>query len=230
MSTKFEYLGNAYYCLTDKENKITFDPLLLSDFAEVRENILDLCSGNGIIALLMHKKGCKNITAIEINENAVNLAKSGAEKSNANIDFICGDVRDIESLISQKFDAVTVNPPYFKGKLSDNTRRNEMRNESALSLEEVISASSFALKKSGILYMCQRPERKYEISDVLRRYSMSLSEIVEVSDNSEKKPFLILIKAVKGQAELVNLKRINLKADGEYTQYAKNIFFPERND
>lgn len=230
MKEKFEYLGNGYYCLTDAENKITYDPLLLSYFAEVGDDVLDLCSGNGIIALLMHKKGCKNVTAIEINRNAITLAKQGADKSDADIDFICGDIKNIKDLLTRKFDVITVNPPYFKGKKGNNNRRNEIRNEYSLTLNEIISAAAFALKDGGRLYMCHRPDRENEIIKELNNHSLSPSKILKVHDNPTKDAFLILIEAVKGQADFKDMGRFYLKENGEYTKKAKSIFFPERND
>lgn len=49
------------------------DALLLGHFTEVRKNdkILDLCAGNGVIALLLSPKGSQTIESIEIQEQLV---------------------------------------------------------------------------------------------------------------------------------------------------------------
>lgn len=230
MNIKFEFLGKGYYCCTDKYNRITYDPLLLADFADIRGKMIDLCSGNGIIPLLLHRNGCKNVMGIELDADATELAKRGAERSRADINFICGDVRNIQSIINESFDAVTVNPPYFNGKINSDNRRSQIRNESTLTLNETVSAAAYLLKSNGRFYMCHRPERFNDILLTLNKNGFYASKIKTVAENAQKCPFLVLIEAVKGKAELEDLGRFNLKSDGEYTAAAKTIFFPERNE
>ena len=47
------------------------DALLLGHFTEVRKNdkILDLCAGNGVIALLLSAKGCKQLRVSRYKNN-----------------------------------------------------------------------------------------------------------------------------------------------------------------
>ncbi len=232
MNIKFEFLGNDYYCATNKDNKITYDPLLLADFAKASEHHLDMCCGNGIIALLMHKKGCQNVTGIDINKEAIELANLGKDKSNCDIDFIHGDVRDISKLIDKEsFDSITVNPPYFSdGMKSENSRRNEIRSEIFLTLDECLNAAFFALKKEGCLYLCHRYDRRYEVKAALRKAKFHLKLERYVADSADKNPFLVMYAATKKKRGAAFMLDLILKINGEYTPEARRIFFPKRND
>jgi len=83
-----------------------------------RTHILDIGCGSGAIAvsLAKHTENAK-ITAVDVSENILNVAKKNAEKNSVSekIDFICSDVKKnnfVES-IGEKFDIVLSNPPYI---------------------------------------------------------------------------------------------------------------------
>ena len=73
------------------------------------KSILDLYSGTGTISLFLSKY-FKEVTAIEINEEAVKCAFLNKELNNiSNVRFICGDVsKEIHNL---KADNIVVDPP-----------------------------------------------------------------------------------------------------------------------
>ena len=58
------------------------DALLLGDFVKLRKrdrNIMDLCSGNGIIPLLLSYRTDKKIDAVEIQERLCDMAERSVE-------------------------------------------------------------------------------------------------------------------------------------------------------
>ena len=93
-----EDLVNGYKILQrDDGFKFGTDAVLLSDFANIKPNdkVMDLCTGTGIIPLLIHqkKKPC-HITALEIQPQVCDMAKrsvmlNGLEDE---IDVLCGDL------------------------------------------------------------------------------------------------------------------------------------------
>ncbi|MBQ9081681.1 MAG: peptide chain release factor N(5)-glutamine methyltransferase, partial [Clostridia bacterium] len=75
--------------------------------------ILDLCTGSGAIAVAIKKIcGEKNITvtAVDVSEEALSLAKENAEANQAKITFIQSDLFEN---IQGKFDVILSNPPYI---------------------------------------------------------------------------------------------------------------------
>ena len=53
------------------------DALLLGDFTEIRkkDKIIDICSGNGVIPLILSHKGSQTIEGIEIQQQLVDMAQ-----------------------------------------------------------------------------------------------------------------------------------------------------------
>lgn len=74
--------------------------------------VLDLCTGSGAIAIAVQKKSNASVTAIDISEKALELAKSNAQLNGADIEFIESDL--FCSIENRKFDVIISNPPYIK--------------------------------------------------------------------------------------------------------------------
>lgn len=73
-------------------------------------NILDLCTGSGCIAITMQKELNAKVTASDISHEALEVARSNADKNNVYINFI---ESDLFKNINDKFDVIISNPPYI---------------------------------------------------------------------------------------------------------------------
>ena len=83
--------------------------------AEEGNNVLDLCTGSGAIAIATYKElekaGRKvKMTAVDISGDALELAKENAELNQADVLFIQSD---LFSRIRGRFDLIVSNPPYI---------------------------------------------------------------------------------------------------------------------
>ncbi len=81
---------------------------------EEKKDILELCTGSGIIAVSLKKYlGEVNITAIDISIKALEVANKNAEEliEKNNIKFIQSDMFE---KITEKYDIIVSNPPYIK--------------------------------------------------------------------------------------------------------------------
>ncbi len=101
--------------------KVGTDGVLLGAWTDVENtsNILDIGTGSGLIALMLAQRSKANITAIDIDKNAVIQAKINAENSQwANrIKVIESDLMEFSNSTNQQFDLIVSNPPYFKNSL-----------------------------------------------------------------------------------------------------------------
>ena len=73
-------------------------------------DILDIGTGSGAIAIALNKELRSNVTACDISEEALKIAKNNAIENDSNIDFVKSD---IYSNINGKFDVIISNPPYI---------------------------------------------------------------------------------------------------------------------
>ncbi len=113
-------IGNAdFYGYTIKVDERVLIPrpetelLVLEGKKYIKENskVLDLCTGSGAIAIAVSKECKIKVTASDISDKALTLAKENANLNNADVEFIESDLFDN---IEEKFDVILSNPPYIK--------------------------------------------------------------------------------------------------------------------
>lgn len=101
---------------SEKVFRIGTDAVLLGALAGVfgKQNILEIGTGTGIISLMLAQRNSEaNITAIDINPEAVGLARENFENTpfKERLKAFEKDFKTFGS--SDKFDFVVSNPPYF---------------------------------------------------------------------------------------------------------------------
>ena len=83
--------------------------------AEEGDSILDLCTGSGAVAIAVYKELEKNkrkvsVTASDVSEDALALAKENAEENGADIAFVQSD---LFSRLRGRYNIIVSNPPYI---------------------------------------------------------------------------------------------------------------------
>jgi len=213
----------------------SMDAVLLAHFATIprKGKIVDLCSGNGVIPLLMsiHTKG--KIYGVEIQERLVNMAERSIQLNQLTdqIQMIHGDLKESpDQLGRENFDLVTVNPPYLPLSGQDQNLNPYVaiaRHEIFTTLEEVIETSNQLLKVGGRLSMVHRPARLVDIITFLREVKLEPKKIRFVHPNKEKEANMVLIEAIKhGGKELHVLPPLVVYDEkGNYTDEIYHIYF-----
>ncbi|RKJ52245.1 tRNA1(Val) (adenine(37)-N6)-methyltransferase, partial [Butyricicoccus sp. 1XD8-22] len=156
----------------------SLDAVLLSRFVSIpyqKGQIVDLCSGNGVIPLFLSARTKAKIIGVELQERLYDMAVRSVQYNNLEeqIRLINGDVKEIPSLLGvEKYDAVTCNPPYFSiNELSEKNVSEHFaiaRHEIHLTLNEAIEASSRLLKQGGKAAFVHRPNRLLDIVTAMR--------------------------------------------------------------
>ncbi len=75
------------------------------------DEVLDLCTGSGCIAITVKLKTGASVTASDVSEDALSLAKENAAVLGADVNFVRSDLFDG---LSGKFSVILTNPPYIK--------------------------------------------------------------------------------------------------------------------
>ncbi len=89
----------------------------LIDFEVVK--FLDLFSGTGHISIEFASRGCKKLTAVDINFNCVNFLKQTAKTYNLPITCIKQDVFKFLDETTETFDVIFADPPYDLANIED---------------------------------------------------------------------------------------------------------------
>lgn len=199
-------LQNGYYII-QKGNGFRFgiDAVLLSDFAKsATGKVMDLCTGTGIIPLLLAAKSkAEHIDAVEIQPEIADMARRSVEYNSLvdKINIQCADLKDAPKLFGKSiYDAVTVNPPYMRtgsGLLNDTDTKTVSRHEIKCTLDDVIRVSSELLKPHGKLFMVHRPSRLAEIFSAMRQYRLEPKIMRLVAPCEDKEVNLVLICGIK---------------------------------
>ena len=105
--------------------------------------ILDLCTGSGCIAISLKKQlpNCQ-ITASDISEKALEVAKNNAELNDVKIIFKKSNL--FENFV-EKFDIIVSNPPYIATEVIP-TLSKEVQNEPVLALDGGVDGLDFYRK------------------------------------------------------------------------------------
>lgn len=213
------------------------DAVLLSDFAKnmkKADTVVDLCSGNGVIALLLTEKvkSINKIYAVEVQSYVAEMAKRSVELNHLEnkIEVINQDLRNIsDRLKAGSVDVVTVNPPYKaknSGIINEEDTLMIARHEILCTLEDIIKEASKLLKSGGTFYMVHRPERLVDIMFYMRKYKIEPKRIRFVHPNINSVSNLVLIEGSRcGKTFLKFEKTLYVyKENGEYTEEILEIY------
>ncbi|MEH7451825.1 tRNA1(Val) (adenine(37)-N6)-methyltransferase [Gottfriedia acidiceleris] len=215
----------------------SLDAVLLSNFTYVpiqKGTIVDLCSGNGVIPLMLHRRSKADIIGVEIQERLYDMAKRSIEynKLDEKISMIHDDLKNAPDKIGREFvDVVTCNPPYFQDIPTSEQNMNEhyaiARHELKTNLEQVIKASKQLLKHGGKLAMVHRPGRMLDIVTTMRKHGIEPKRIQFVYPKMGKEANTLLIEGIKGgKADLKILPPIYVyEENNEYTAELKEILY-----
>ena len=228
---------NGYVIIQDpKRFCFGIDAVILSGFAEVKkgENVMDLCTGTGIIPILLEAKTeGSHFTGLEIQEESVEMARRSVRlnglEDKVTIDF--GDVKNTEALYrASSFDVVTVNPPYMNeggGLKNGYSPKTIARHEVLCSLEDVGDAAARLLVPQGRLYMVHRPHRLTDIMVTLRNHRLEPKRLRFVHSYADREPVMVLVEAVSNGKPMVKVMPplIIYKEDGEYTGEIMKIYY-----
>ena len=162
--------------------------------------VLDLCTGSGAIAIAVKKQSDAVVTAVDVSNSALDLAKENAKLCDAEIEFIESDMFSaLNESGERKFDVIISNPPYIKSEDILTLQKEVREFEPTLALDggadgydfyKIIAENAVDyLNKNGVLFLeCGIGQAK-DIASMLKGFSSV--EIIKDYENIER-----IIKAV----------------------------------
>lgn len=131
--------------------KVGTDGVLLGTWAHGGEQVLDVGTGTGLIALMMVQRYPEaRVTALDIDEGAVRQATINVEQAK-----VKDRIRVMQQRVQEhegQYDAIVSNPPFFIDSLNaPDAQRNTARHAETLTYAELMEAAWRLLKDDGEL-------------------------------------------------------------------------------
>ncbi|MFD0962147.1 tRNA1(Val) (adenine(37)-N6)-methyltransferase [Paenibacillus chungangensis] len=181
----------------------SLDAVLLSRFATIpkKGRIADLCTGNGVIPLLLSERTEARIDAIEIQPRLADMARRSVAMNGRehHISVIEADLRlYYKEAGNGLYDAITVNPPYMPvtaGDKNENEHYAIARHEIHCNMEDIARACCRLLRTGGKLSLVHRPSRLLDIMESLRRWRLEPKRIQFIHPHAGAEANMVLIEA-----------------------------------
>lgn len=217
----------------------SLDSVLLPNFVTINKNtknIIDFCTGNAPIPLILSTKTGANIIGIELQKEIYDLANRTIKLNNLEnrIKIINEDVKNLSNIFdTESFDIITCNPPYFKVTDKKRTNVNNIksiaRHEITITLDEIFKTAKKLLKNGGVIALVHRPDRLIEIFDTMKKNNIEPKKLQFIYPNETKESNMILIEGKKnGNPGLKILNPIFVhNMDGTYKKEILKMFGDE---
>ncbi len=164
--------------------------------------VLDLCTGSGAIALVV-KRDNPNVavTASDISEKALMVAKQNAEQNNLHVDFVASNLFDN---INGEFDLIVSNPPYIKTDVIGMLDPEVRFFEPTIALDggmdgldfyrKIVENAKNHLKIGGILAFEIGFDQKESVTEILTNCKTAVFEDIRCLQDLEKNDRMIFAK------------------------------------
>ena len=199
----------------------SLDSIILANFCTLRlrdKNIVDFCSGNGIVPLILSKRTNSFIRGVEIQPKLQELASLSIQQNHLDhqISIECMDVKDFALKHHDEFDLVLCNPPYFKVQdhnyFNLSLEKTIARHEVCLTLADLCKSAFQVLKEHGTFCIVHRSERLMDILIEFKNHHIEPKRIQFFYENIHKPSNLILVEGQK-------MGSVGLKIDKPFILY-----------
>lgn len=199
----YEFIVNKHVLIPRFETEeLVANMLLLYDdvFDGMEVDLVDIGTGSGCLAITLDKEE-KNmrVTATDISNEALAVARENNQKLKANVTFLQGDM--LEPLKGKKFDIIISNPPYIPNEeyVDSLVKENEPHvalfgGEDGLDFyKEIINGADTLLNDKFIIGFEHAYNKAKEIKELIRQ-AFDDVEIIQLKDLQGKDRMTFAIK------------------------------------
>ena len=175
--------------------------LILKEDLDGKE-ILDIGTGSGCIAISLAKNlPNSKVSALDISNDALEVAKENAKLNNVNVEFINADIIEYQS--DKKYDIIVSNPPYVLESEKSLMKKNVLDFEPELALfvednnalkyyDSILKFGMIYMKKTGYLFFEINSDLSSQLQNICLTYNYN--NLNFFIDSSSKTRFLLIKK------------------------------------
>jgi len=219
----------------------SLDSIILANYSTLRlrdKNIVDFCTGNGVVPIILSHRTKSNILGVEIQKKLCDLTDKSIKinKLEDRIKIINSDIKIFSREHLNEFDLVLCNPPYFKNydMSTKNLSYEKMvaRHEVLLNLNDLVACAKKVLKDNGTFSLVHRTDRLMEILECFKKNNIEPKRVKFIYNNINSSSTLVLIEGQKvGKVGMiVDKPLIMYNLDGSMTEEYKKLQVVINND
>lgn len=169
--------------------------------------VLDLGTGSGCIAIALarHLPFPKEVTAVDISEEAIETARRNSTDLKVKVDFVRGNMLDTDEIVSrlgERYDIIVSNPPYIARREAAGMERNVLEHEPATALfvpdddplvfyRAIAAIAEKRLEDKGTLFLEINPLFSKELAAMLREHGF---QDVDIEKDMQKADRFIIAR------------------------------------
>lgn len=185
--------------------KVGTDGVILGAYADCSNarRILDIGTGTGLLYLMLAQKCNAIIHGIDINEEAVAIARFNAAQSPwANrIEIFHSSVQDFSP--DTKYDLIVSNPPFYTtDTIAPEKGRAIARHDINLNISELSASVDRLLSGDGHCYIIYPTEQCKQFEDKVTEFGMFVSRRLYVSSSPKVEPIRTIVEICRKQSEI----------------------------
>jgi tRNA1Val (adenine37-N6)-methyltransferase len=188
--------------------RFSLDPLLLADFARLRDGNkgIDLGTGCGVIPLVLARQfdGVRFV-GVEFQEEMAALAARNVVQNDlsARVEIVTGDILSLRGRFPvSSFDHVLANPPFRKpasGRVSPRAGRDLARHESTASLSDFLATAKYLVSPGGGISFVYHVSRLPELLSAALGMKLAPVRLRMVHGDVRTGARMVLIEFTKGR-------------------------------
>lgn len=215
--------------------KVTTDSVLLGAWAAVEEaeNILDIGTGTGLLALMAAQRSDSRIVALEPDRNSFMQAGVNITASpwHERITLLHTSIQDYKPEGNLLFNAIITNPPYFVDSLVNPCEsKARTRHTVTLSHADLAGAAARLLAQAGILHLVLPVNEAVRFIALARDFNLHCRKRMFIRATPDLPPARVLMSLQRGgpqscdESEMVIEKAGRHLYSDEYVSLTKDFY------
>ncbi len=186
--------------------RFSLDAVLLGHFAAAQkgDRVLDLGTGNGVVALILAaREPALKVVGLEIQAAMAERAARSAALNcfGDRVAIVRGDVRAAGRIFpAASFDAAVCNPPYRRaasGRTNPNGEKRVARHEIEADLGDFVSAAARLLRRGGALAVIYPATRLTDLIEAMREERLEPKRLRLVYSFEDGEASLVMAEGIK---------------------------------